>query len=226
MKLIKLLTVGRSLKGAGPVSGHYKVQQVLLPKFSSSVRPSKAATEKMEERLPTLHAAIASHSLPPAELQNDSSPEAMEKTQKIPAGKVLTREPETPEKISEKPKFFSRLAMKVAALKKRLFPPRSKKKASSIPLQAELSLEKVSIVRNDLSDADLEIVTRKAAAKNHARKSHLPDLGRVGSSGVAWVRKTTRLFKATSPFAVSQAQKPDEPAPKRDEKECELAERT
>lgn len=226
MKLIKLLAVGRSFKDAGPVSGHYKVQQALLPKFSSSVRPSKEATEKMAERLPKLHAAIASNPPSTTSAQKIAPAEPMDQTRKIPAGKVLTQQPEPVAEVSKKPGFVSRLGLKFAGIKKRLFPPRSRKKTGPISMQTELSLEKISVARNDLSDADLEIVTRKAAAKSQPRKSHLSDLGRVGSSGVEWVRRTTRLFKTTSPFAVSDTEKTDAPAPKRDEKECELVERT
>jgi hypothetical protein len=32
-----------------------------------------------------------------------------------------------------------------------------------VPVQGELSLENIKVIRNDLSDADLEVVTRKMA---------------------------------------------------------------
>jgi hypothetical protein len=34
---------------------------------------------------------------------------------------------------------------------------------NGVPVQGELSLDNIKVVRNDLSDADLEVVTRKSA---------------------------------------------------------------
>jgi phage tail tape-measure protein len=46
---------------------------------------------------------------------------------------------------------------------------------NSVPVQGELSLDKIKVVRNDLSDTDLEVVTRKASPPKET------DVGRASS---------------------------------------------
>jgi hypothetical protein len=53
------------------------------------------------------------------------------------------------------------------------------------PIQSELSLDEVKVVRNDLSDADLEVVPAKPARRADAVP--LPEAN-------AWSRLTTRIF--------------------------------
>jgi hypothetical protein len=233
MNLVKLLTVGRSLNGGKPVSGNYKLQQISLPKFSSTVRPSKAAAAKASSIISTKAAPLVPaqvlvaptpvrvvETVKPVTDRLESAPCGMDKTQKIPAGKILKRKESA--KISFQFKFVTWLQTKTASWKKRLFPIRSKKKAGAIPTQAEWNLEKVTVARNDLSEADLEIVTPKIATKTEPRKTHLPDLGRVKNSGIAWVKKTTSLFKTSSPFEVGAKANPTAVA---EENRRELAER-
>lgn len=59
---------------------------------------------------------------------------------------------------------------------------------TSVQVQGELSLDGVKVVRNDLSDADLEIVPAKPA-----RRADLAPLPEVN----AWQRLTTRIFVRT-----------------------------
>jgi hypothetical protein len=220
MKLMKLLSVGRSFNGGKRMSGDYKLQQSLLPKFSSSVRPSKAAVAARLAGRPIAksqpQSEVPSHvqEQPQTALVESSIAEMPEKTQKIPAGKILQRVPER-EAVQAEPKADSWMQKRMAALKKRWFPPRSRKRAGAVPTQTEWALENLAVARNDLNDADLEIVARKAAPKN---KTHFADLTRVKISGVAWFKKTTtRMFRTTSPFQA--------PAVKAQTKERELAER-
>ena len=93
-----------------------------------------------------------------------------------------------------------------------MFPVRSKKKSGLAPVQTEWSLEKVTVVRNDLSEADLEIVTpKKAPANVESSKPNLPDLSHLKSNGMKLIKKTTRLFKTSSPFEASAMEKQTEP---------------
>lgn len=220
MKLIKLLSVGRSFNGGKRISGDYKLQQSLLPKFSSSVRPSKAAVAARLAGRPIVKSQPQSEVPPNVQEQpqtaqvEPSIAEMPDKTQKIPAGKILQRVPER-EAVQAEPKADSWMQKRMAALKKRWFPPRSRKRAGAVPTQTEWALENLAVARNDLNDADLEIVARKAAPKN---KTHFADLTRVKISGVAWFKKTTtRMFRTTSPFQA--------PAVEAGTKERELAER-
>ena len=231
MNLMKLLTVGQSLK-KGPVLGKYKLQQILLPKFGSTVRPSKSAqsteaqaasvepTSLIKEAVaPVASAPAASICSVEIKTQSESAPRAMDKTQKIPSGKILRRI-EEPATTPPGPGFVVRLMSRCMALlqkqtsllKKKMFPVRSKKKSSSAPVQTEWSLEKVTVIRNDLSEADLEIIApKKAPATVETRKPNLPDLGHLKSSGMELIKKTTRLFKTSSPFEASAMEKQTEP---------------
>ena len=56
------------------------------------------------------------------------------------------------------------------------------------------------MARNDLNDADLEVVARKApVAKRTAPPQRLADIPREKSIEHRWI-KVARLFKRTSPF--------------------------
>jgi hypothetical protein len=58
-------------------------------------------------------------------------------------------------------------------------------------------LDKIKVVRNDLSDADLELVSVKPPVAAAERpESRLPGIERPASPGTAWGRMTTRLFGA------------------------------
>ena len=61
-------------------------------------------------------------------------------------------------------------------------------------IQAELSLEKVKVVRNDLSDTDLEIVRARPPASTVQVARNLP--ATAGMPAGAWNRITGRLFGA------------------------------
>lgn len=230
MNLVKLLTVGRSLNGGKTVTGNYKLQQISLPKFSSTARPSKAAAAKAALIVATKPVPIAAPVpvvpviVPVIERSLETDPRGMDKTQKIPAGKILERKPKE-KKSFIKTKLATALQRRIAAIKKRLFPVRSKKKPGATPTQAEWNLEKVTVARNDLSESDLEIVKPKVAGKTQSQKMHLPDLGWVKNSGREWVKATTRLFKTSSPFEADAAEKPVKSDRHHDEKEHELAER-
>jgi hypothetical protein len=80
--------------------------------------------------------------------------------------------------------------------------PRGKRAKPAIPrftkqrVQSELSLDKIKVVRNDLSDADLEVVTARQPA---APAIPAPGPRSEEGTGVAqstWGRVTTRIFGA------------------------------
>jgi len=61
--------------------------------------------------------------------------------------------------------------------------------------QAELALEKVKVIRNDLSDADVVVV----AVQPRAEDSRAPQAEAGGPSGNPWTRVTARWIKLKSP---------------------------
>jgi hypothetical protein len=224
MNLTRLLAFGRSLKGAKAVPGKYKLQQSMLPKFASTVRPSTTvvSTEDLKsESEPQLSLAESASSMPVADAkpvlktQTELKPKvepvrSMEKTQQIPTGKVLRRVEQEPAPTQKRFDFLAMVQTKMATLKKVLFPVRSRKKAGAALVQTEWSLEKVTVVRNDLSDSDIEIVAPKPQARVEPHKQTMPDLSRVKYTGKKWIKKTTSLFKTTSPFSPSDEAKKGE----------------
>lgn len=224
MKLLKLLRVGRSLNGGKRVSGNYKFQQIALPKFSSSALPSKEAAAKAMVLLAGAVPVPAAQNVPVAKIETGRALPAvspgMDKTQKIPAGKILRRKADTVE-ISVQTKIFALAQKQIAKIKKRLFPVRSKKKSGAVPTQTEWNLEKVTVLRNDLSEADLEVVTPKFSGDTAVRKMHFPDMSQVKDSGRRWLKKTTGLFKTSSPFEAGDSKK----SVRAEENERELADR-
>ena len=60
------------------------------------------------------------------------------------------------------------------------FNGRSVTDATGVPVQGELSLDNIKVIRNDLSDADLEVVTRKMAPPKKA-ESEAPEWASVKS---------------------------------------------
>ncbi|MEO5803820.1 MAG: hypothetical protein ABIR24_09840 [Verrucomicrobiota bacterium] len=218
MNLMKLLTVGQSEKESKIVLGKFKLRQRLLPKFASTVRPSSSAV--METSVPSIKPAAllldvsgkpnASAESKTIEHQTMSSPRTMDKTQKIPSGKTLRRieEPAAIPRVSGfLVGFVSFLKNKFTSLKKKLFPVRLKNKFSSAPVQTEWSLEKVTVLRNDLNEADLEIVAPKPPVAVQPTKPNLVHLNRVKNSGREWIKMTTRLFKTSSPFESDSLEK-------------------
>lgn len=199
MNLVKLLTVGRSLNGNKTIFGKYKMVPQVLPKFASTVRPSGTA--------PAVESLLAKAKLiepqPIEQAQTEVQEVVMvisvlDKTQKIPAGKILKRM-EAPVLTKDKVTLLMGIEEKVSAWKKKLLPVRSRKKSGTAPVQTEWPLGQVTVARNDLSDADLEVVASKKTFP--ARKSHLTDLSQAKKSGSQWIKKkTSQLFRSTSPF--------------------------
>jgi len=171
MSLGKLLTTGKSLVGLSHSGSRYHLQKGALPKFESAKNPfaSKAPAEpaEREPRLPKL-----------------SSDEAAGKDARLSTLGALivdretaaaaNRSPVEAPKISEPPKVAAPVDSwlkkinplvwfgnrKPAELKPAI--PRFSK--SHTPIQGELSLDNIKVMRNDLSEADVEVVPMKARA--------------------------------------------------------------
>ena len=231
---MKLLTVGQSLQEGKTVLGKYKLTQQNLPKFASTVRHSSStpAVETVPEKLRTAVVKVAPvaateitkpicSAQPEMPIPTETAPSALEKTQKIPAGKTLRRVEEacsTRTEIS----FANRMGQKIAAFKKKLFPVRSKKKPGAAPVQTEWALEKIRVARNDLSEADLVVVAPKRTAPIQKTKPSRVDSGEAKNPARKWTKMTARLFKTSSPFAKSGTAESDAPAQSKVAKRSEL----
>ena len=64
------------------------------------------------------------------------------------------------------------------------------------PVQGELSLDRVRVVRNDLSDADLEIVPAKSSASQRSSALAVPGETVTSVTAGSWSRVANRIFGA------------------------------
>ncbi len=67
---------------------------------------------------------------------------------------------------------------------------------SRAPVQGELKLDQIKVVRNDLSDSDLEVVPAKPRAAAEAAAPVLTRAESLAAAGTTWGRMATRLFGA------------------------------
>jgi len=175
MSLGKLLTTGKSLVGLSHDNTRYQMRKGALPKFESAKNPfaTKAPTEpaEREPRLPKLSA-------------NEASAATLKKTQRMPVlgALIAVREasvavsrnspPAEPVKVAEPPQaspvvdsWLKKInplvwfGSRKSAEPKPVIPRFSK---SHAPIQGELSLDNIKVMRNDLSEADVEVVQAKA----------------------------------------------------------------
>jgi len=188
MSLGKLLTTGKSLVGLSHGNGRYQLQKGALPKFESAKNPfaskthaesaerepqlPKLAVEELKaitptapkktDRLPALAALIAdreasvaaSRSAQPMESKQVSAPK---QESPAPAPQVAAPVDSWLKKINPMVWFGNRKP----AEPKPAIPRFSKAKT---PIQGELSLDNIKVMRNDLSEADVEVVPAKARA--------------------------------------------------------------
>jgi hypothetical protein len=175
MSLGKLLATGRSLVGGAADAGRYNLSSHnRLPKFNSAKNPfvKPAAVEAQAVAVePTVEVELPRPVAPAA-------PEAFTKTQRIPALADQPVRANTIASFAGKAKqlgetalafglvavakgqaLFGRLTKRFRKAEPRSVIPRFGKPA----VQAELSLDNVRVVRNDLEESDLEIVTAETA---------------------------------------------------------------
>jgi len=202
MSLMKLLSVSQSFAGGRNEPGRYKMaEQSLLPKFAPVGRPISLAP-------------LRGPAEPPAQHKSDkadpgSSASRWEGANPMPALKY------SPGKISS---FAGPMARTVAAVmpvpsaavcpnavpastnwfrfgKHPFLHQLAEKTGPQTPVQTELSLDAVRPVRNDLSDADLEVVPVKPAIDPSGKqKSGRARWFKPELTGLAWSRLTARLF--------------------------------
>ena len=168
MSLLRLLTAGKSLVGLNKTSSRYRMHpQFLLPKFGAGrnpfASPPPAPPTQSADAAPEAPACVMS----PAEIAAAN----LKETTRLPAA-VSTTPPTadcaTSSALTE-PGWISRWAQKISPLawwtSRRPVAKPVAPRFVRTPLQGELSLDKVTVVRNDLSDADVEIVPMKPNAE-------------------------------------------------------------
>ncbi len=180
MGLMQLLTVGRSLGRINDQPSRYKMtQQCLLPKFGSASAPEDQARETSE----TTNQVFAKTDIqknPPNNAGAAIDRKSMNAVQTIEPGAAAANE------AASRPAFprgrwtlFKNPFVKVA-----------KPAPVKAPEQAELRLDAVKPVRNDLADADLELV--QAARRVPAPSAQGTE--QSSADGAEWNRIKTQFF--------------------------------
>ena len=185
MSLLKLLTTGKSLDGAKDLGSRYRMtNRRLLPKFGTAKNPFQADAAPAAPAHVEVAAPVQAQSVErPAEPVVPMAPVAAQLAKPAIAQSTKSA-PSLLQLGTSKARGLasalqSRWSSQLGSLLSR---PASKPKAvfsapakSTQPVQGELSLDRVKVVRNDLRDADLEVVpvkSRPAAAAAPAEPKH------------------------------------------------------
>jgi len=170
MNLGKLLGAGRSFVSGHSAAAYRADKRVYLPQFVSPKNPF--ANPAAQAELPKLPAENSG-----APVKKTTPPAGM-KTQKISAPP-----PAAPARTTT---WVSKLNPVSIFREAPLFADKN-----AVPVQVELSLEKVKVVHNDLADADVEIVPMKSRPV----RDTAADLKTVKKS---WEALGERIIKATA----------------------------
>ena len=169
MSLLKFLSAGKSLDGLKDCTARYRMRHPgSMPKFGSGKNPFQAKSERLQ----------AAASRPAESSQQVDSPAApavnpAEPKETAPVAPAVTPAP-TASARKHRPSrsWFSGILVSIRSVLRKPWskaprPPR--RPATRTPVQAELSLDCVKVLRNDLSDADLEVVSVKVPAPAQTR---------------------------------------------------------
>lgn len=202
MSLMKLLSVSNSFLAGKTESGRYRMTELGgLPKFAPVGRPVSLAPKRNPD------GSIAHGELVPAQAKSIAVAE------ENPAGMLSLRQSCDRHSPFAEAAGEARAAATVreprGAVCVNAVPEstnwfRLRKGASSgVPdgkveskpfVQGEFSLDAVKPVRNDLSDADFEVVPARPGSGPGATKPPRPRLFKPELAGLAWSRLTARLF--------------------------------
>jgi hypothetical protein len=177
MSLGKLLTTGKSLVGLQNTNSRYHLQKGALPKFESAKNPfaPKAAGES-PEREPQLPKQPPAEAATPEKSQPLSVLGSLIAVREASVAAHRNAQPAQPSQPAQPPQ----VAAPVDSWLKKINPlvwfgnrqPSEPKSAiprfnkSHAPVQGELSLDNIKVMRNDLSETDMEIVTAKSRPVN------------------------------------------------------------
>ena len=179
MSLVRLLKAGKSLTDLRNSTSRYRVRsRFLLPKFGSTKNPFTAPVPvELIQAASESSPGVARYQKTPAELSAARLKKTVKLPETTPASPEETRvETETPAATGPFPSLwqvwlagisrswrklnpFSKVAPVVAAVK-----PVTASRAGRSPVQAELSLDNIKVMRNDLNEADVEIMPAKPPA--------------------------------------------------------------
>jgi hypothetical protein len=176
MSFGKLLATGKSLVGGKGDSRYRVAKRAILPNFGSPKNPFVIAPNRDAVSERPAAPTISATSLPTQAADPVARAVAAPTTNTPARTSVFSQAGATLAPLSKKFNLFSWLARRKQSGKSVI--PRFGHK----PVQEELHLENVRVVRNDLSDADLEVVRVGAGGNKNLR------------SGTAWGHLVSRIF--------------------------------
>lgn len=166
MSLGRLLTSGKSLVGLQNHECRYEMRpKNLLPKFGSDKNPFLTKPKPQPVRVETVSKLpTVPRTLKPPEPEVEKPMEA----KPLPAIKAVKSEASDSPKANVKTNMLihlSRGLKKLNPLNWRRARAEIKSAGAKAPVQTELSLDKIKVLRNDLTEADVEVVPVKISVQ-------------------------------------------------------------
>jgi len=202
MSLLRLLTTGKSLVGLKKSEPRYHLPcEQTLPKFGSKKNPFRATV--LPEKHETVPAPAGSGLKGSVGACVEAMPEAPAKgqlpdnAQKPQAPPGIAQENQAaceqsgPSENPDRRPSAVRAFLLWARAKKAKTAPTSGKRSL---VQGELSLDKVKVIRNDLSESDLEVIRVKATAPSPNAASSLKSAKDKTESEPGWGAAAGRLL--------------------------------
>jgi hypothetical protein len=197
MSLIKMLSLARSLRGEGDLKTAYQLtQDNLMPDFSrSSLRPVPSREEPIGSGAGCARSVVVRElGLPRGGRSSQEKGKVMQEQQDEMLVNSSSRSG-----ISGQGSSNAGVPVQRARWLSGRTSPRATLRADS---KGQLSLEFVKVVRNDLSDSDLELVPARplvGSAPKRVAAGAAPGLEAVEPEPSRWSRFTARIFGSGNP---------------------------
>jgi len=182
MSLLRLLTAGKSLIGLKDTSEYRVSRHRLLPKFASKKNPFRATTRPEPGR----GAAITAPEEAVADGGRRNDPSTIQGELRTAGSPAPTVAPAPRAEVrSAGSRIRGRFKLADWLFNRDSKPQRATMAKLGKPLvQAELGLERVKVVRNDLSDSDLEVVPAPVSAVMAEGSSRKASANQVGTTAL------------------------------------------
>jgi hypothetical protein len=209
MSLLRLLTTGKSLVGVGEAEGRYRLTtQRLLPHFGSPINPFRGRGESDPAQTEDALSRTLEETATPARPLSSGGKQSLELGQ--PAAPQRPGRTVRPSTVSSGRSFLWAIGMKVTVtlgawtsrFRGMFERPRAETTSSALPrftkqpVQGELSLDRITVVRNDLSEADLEVIPARVVQAQPSGALDLPAEPQARIPDSSWGRMKTRMFGA------------------------------
>ena len=206
MSLLRLLTAGKSLVGLRDAESRYRLtSQRLLPHFGPARNPfssgAKDEPAQTEARSPGTQSESVTPAAKPGTLGPSGEPAAV-----LQKGAEHRAVPARFDARNLAVALWRSLAALLRGWQGKLrglfarsggqAAKRAIPRFAEPPVQGELSLDRIKVVRNDLSDADLEVVSAKPSAAPAAPAPAPRAVEKAEGTRSAWGRVTNRFLGA------------------------------